>query len=378
MRVIDLDAEEFGDQMGVETLWHGRPQMRSRAVSPFIIGPGRERLVHDQALEPIAVPPYTVWAFHDALVCGHGLVSVGDAILGGHRFPGVVDLERASPRALGQAPGAFLASQDKGAARSASGDVVLLCRPGDNIYGHWLIDIFPAFWAAFVLVQLPAAKVLLHKNAPQYVYSWLDAASIDGEKIIHHDPNGPPVLVERLIYAPSPRWKDFFDDSFRSFRNWFAALIANASRRTSLPAERSSRHLFISRGAMNSPYRNLLNRDRVENAFSEAGFQIYSPESHTLAEQIHMFSQADIIVGEAGSGLHNSIFGEERLLTVEITSNKRLSPTQSGLGQVMGQETAYLLGEAIDRAGMSYLAEFIIDRVDLAECVQHIKLNTEH
>jgi len=378
MRIIDLDANDTDSQTGIETLWQGNAALRVRPAPSFIFGPGKERLNHDEARDPIMVPPYAVWGFHDALVCGHGLVTVGDAILGGHRFPGVVGLEQASPRALGQAPGAFLASQDQATARTVRGDVVLLCRPGDNIYGHWLIDIFPALWAAVTLARLPKVKVLVNKNTPQYVLSWLEAAGIERERIVPHDPGGTPIRVERLIYAPSPRWRDFFDDGFRSFRDWFASLFADASRNTVAPMETSSRRLFISRSGTNSPYRNLVNREWVENSFSKAGFTIYRPETQTLAEQILMFKQAEIIAGEAGSGLHNSIFGNERLLTVEVTSNKRLSPTQGGLGQVMGQETAYLLGEAIDRAGMSFLAEFIVDRDDLAECLQYIKLDSEH
>jgi len=283
MRIIDLDANDTDSQTGIETLWQGNAALRVRPAPSFIFGPGKERLNHDEARDPITVPPYAVWGFHDALVCGHGLVTVGDAILGGHRFPGVVGLEQASPRALGQAPGAFLASQDQATARTVRGDVVLLCRPGDNIYGHWLIDIFPALWAAVTLARLPKVKVLVNKNTPQYVLSWLEAAGIERERIVPHDPGGTPIRVERLIYAPSPRWRDFFDDGFRSFRDWFASLFADASRNTVAPMETSSRRLFISRSGTNSPYRNLVNREWVENSFSKAGFTIYRPETQTLS-----------------------------------------------------------------------------------------------
>jgi capsular polysaccharide biosynthesis protein len=67
-----------------------------------------------------------------------------------------------------------------------------------------------------------------------------------------------------------------------------------------------SRKLFVARGKAAS--RQIANYDEVSTILMQRGYEIVTPETMSMIDQIKIFSEASHIVGSLGAGLANSIF----------------------------------------------------------------------
>ena len=186
------------------------------------------------------------------------------------------------------------------------GEAVLIGAPGFGIYGHWLIDYLPKLhelqrrgheqlpfhygvapsWAASL------AAPFLESGLPKPIYS-----------------GNRPVFFERLIIPTSIRSTGIFDETIAPavWQRLSQALAATQGGETfATPPDK----IYISRRkwARVKQERLLKNAEAVEQFFARAGFAVVSPETLPLAEQRRIFSRARIVVGEDGSGLHNTIF----------------------------------------------------------------------
>jgi hypothetical protein len=189
---------------------------------------------------------------------------------------------------------------NRGSARQIhwSGDVVFL---GTQGYYHWLIEDLPAFLQA--MDEAPNARVLVRRRSPGYV---LDALKIAG--IASQD---APISarLETFVFAsrsvalqPSP-----ID----------VARLRKFKEHVQFTGAQSPRRLYVSRRAAG---RTPINESAVESLLLNYGFEILESESVSLAEQIRMFANAEIVVGTHGAGLANVVWcSEGSSHLVEIT-----------------------------------------------------------
>jgi capsular polysaccharide biosynthesis protein len=115
-----------------------------------------------------------------------------------------------------------------------------------------------------------------------------------------------------------------------------------------LNQQNRSKRIFISRSAIaksgvNS--RSLTNRETIESVFKSFDFEIFHPEKHTVDSQISMFKHADLVAGEAGSGLHNSIFMKPGKTIINLQSSRQEHLIQSSLVGVNETNCVYVWGQ---------------------------------
>ncbi len=77
-----------------------------------------------------------------------------------------------------------------------------------------------------------------------------------------------------------------------------------------------SKRVFISR--RDAPSRKILNEDEVFELFKDKGFERYDTGKMSALEQIALFAQADIVVGEHGAGLTGIMFCKEGVTVIEL------------------------------------------------------------
>lgn len=77
-----------------------------------------------------------------------------------------------------------------------------------------------------------------------------------------------------------------------------------------------SKRIFISR--RDAPSRKILNEDEVFELFKIKGFERYDAGKMSIIEQIALFAQAEMIVGEHGAGLTNILFCKEGTKVIEL------------------------------------------------------------
>ena len=104
--------------------------------------------------------------------------------------------------------------------------------------------------------------------------------------------------------------------------------------------------LYVSRAKW-SGGRTLANGPEIEQALADRGYSVIHPETLSLRAQVEVFSRAERILGEDGSGLHNSIFAAPGL-HVTVLNVDRTNNFHASIANVRGQHVSYLASEPVD------------------------------
>ena len=167
-------------------------------------------------------------------------------------------------------------------------------------YFHWTIDallplfILRPFLPADVTLIMPQTLAAMAGTPGQVDHmAALRAWGMDDMKIIVA---APPVCFVEEIYWLEHRFPlDFPASSFHAAR---AAVLGR------LGPPGAKRRIYIPRRGI----RKVDNEGPVEHALRQYGFESILMENHTVAEQIGMFRDAEMIVGPHGAGLSNIMF----------------------------------------------------------------------
>jgi capsular polysaccharide biosynthesis protein len=233
--------------------------------------------------------------------------------------------------------------------REIDGQAVLLTGPGSTVFGHWLVDFLPRLFVLDISgYDIRKLNYILPDKTPPWALSLIYECGISASQIVFHKAQEELLLVADLIIPTNVRQRSRANPLFRDAANFLADLIDKISPLP--PSPINSGKIFISRrGADNS--RVLVNRDEIESEAERAGFSIVRPETLTFPQQISLFRQADVLCGEYGSGLHGVIFSRPGTVVCAIRgSSQHPGWFQSGIGQVFGHPTGYLIGETPQEA----------------------------
>ncbi|ESQ88881.1 hypothetical protein ABAC460_13960 [Asticcacaulis sp. AC460] len=182
------------------------------------------------------------------------------------------------------------------------GAAVVMSAPGQEIYGHWLLDVVPRLWT---LNQAGHNREpILFQAIPEWASYFLDIFGIDPARLRRH-----PARLFRVEHALMP------SASKSGFRLGTASLSAalavvrDAHKPVDLPAGIRGEKIFFSRRSLAaSSRRSVVNIYAVEAEAARRGYRIVAPETLTIAQQIELMKSARIVIGEDGSALHNIVF----------------------------------------------------------------------
>ena len=108
-----------------------------------------------------------------------------------------------------------------------------------------------------------------------------------------------------------------------------------------------ARRVLISRESRKT-WRNLLNYETVrEMLTSDYGFVEVSPEKMTLAEEVALYSDAEIVVGAEGAGLYGAVFSRPGARYISIGDEDYIMPILGTLAAVRGLSVGYVFGESM-------------------------------
>jgi capsular polysaccharide biosynthesis protein len=177
--------------------------------------------------------------------------------------------------------------------RRIEGPAFYLCSRNHG-YGHFLLEGMSRAWPA--LQDCIRGRVLVNKVGGGWTETLAGVIFPDNEIVAL---GAAPVLVTDLI-VPSPA----YEISSKTSPD-FAAITERIARHFREPSRIPGR-LYLSRRLARK--RKLTNEDEVEAIFREYGFEIMTPETVPLAEQIKRFAAAEWIAGPVGSALYNVVF----------------------------------------------------------------------
>ena len=228
--------------------------------------------------------------------------------------------------------------------RHIEGELVSLVGPGMAVWGHWLVDFLPRLYTLHVSgYDINKQRYLLAHNAPQFAVELLKLIGIEGDLLERYDEKTELVSCDNLIIPTYLRWGNHFSPLLKEAVAFIMRLVA-AKQPLPPPPVMASR-LFISRGTGRAQ-RTLNNREEIEAMAERLGFTIVDPVRYSIAEQIALFLGGRQIIGEYGSGMHNSMFSPAGAAVCALRGTS-LHPTfiQSGLCNALDQEIGYVLAE---------------------------------
>ena len=178
------------------------------------------------------------------------------------------------------------------------------CAAGFPNYGHFLYDGLPA---AFMLsCILPGERFRI---VGQPLHSWQEQIlSALGLRDSYVEIKAP-VRFRKMLASTMLALHVSYPTGF--VRPIFDFLRYRYGTRNT-----ANKKLFISRGG--SKKRWLLNRAEVEACATEFGFEIVRPEQLSFAEQVRLFSNATVVIGESGAGMANVGFCQPGAAVLEI------------------------------------------------------------
>ncbi|MBR0560518.1 glycosyltransferase family 61 protein [Neokomagataea anthophila] len=240
-------------------------------------------------------------------------------------------------------------------------EVVILCGPAYQMYGHWLIDFLPRIYLIEEMGKdIRKIKYLLPKNIRNFSLQWMDILGIPRENIYTYDPFKERCIISNALVPISVRGNSRANPILNRISKKIKQRVIGEKEST------KSKKLLVSRKLWPNHSRSLLNQSEIEERFSEKGFDIIFPETLSIKEQISTFHEARIIIGEYGSGMHNSIFSPPLTEVVNFRGNLgHPGFLQSGLCEALGQNCSYLFGESGKTEGSFSISSPRLDMLEI-------------
>jgi hypothetical protein len=227
-------------------------------------------------------------------------------------------------------------------------------------YGHWLLY-------ALSLVQhyrdaLGGDPDYYYVGSPVrgYQVESLEMLGIPRERILAH-----AVQADRLVVAIRDRALDYDSQLFT-----FPGQNLAPSQRPP-DVQSTGRRLFVSR--IGATHRRLLNETEAAEALERAAqVELVSTDGMSLADEIALFREAELVVGGHGAGLSNLVFAPNGTRIVDLASSTYWDSLFAQASSVMGHSYALVRGRTRGvRLGVpASLHDFEIDVDRLVEVVR--------
>jgi O-antigen biosynthesis protein WbqL len=200
-----------------------------------------------------------------------------------------------------------------------------------GIYGHWLLEIMPKLLAIQEFLcrwpEYVSMPIFMPSIFPQFVYAHTRTL-LPHVPVITYDPQFECIRTERLFM---PTW-----GSDHVYNQWLGAQTDTV---LSTPAPGLPKRIFVSR-KLKSIFRALDNLTELEEIAVQEGLTILYPEDHALERQIALFRNAETVVGEFGSALHNALFSPQGTLVIALNW---VNACQSRIARLKKHRIGYLL-----------------------------------
>lgn len=146
------------------------------------------------------------------------------------------------------------------------------------------------------------------------------------------------------------------------------AAYARLREATGAATKSAGRRLYIERGG--SANRHVPNEAELADALEELGFERVRPETLSLTEQIHLFSEAGMVMGMLGAGMANIAWCQPGTLIYELVPSHHINPCFAAMatqGDLQYWADVFQTGAAqenhTDNAAIPLPVQNILDRV---------------
>jgi capsular polysaccharide biosynthesis protein len=217
----------------------------------------------------------------------------------------------------------------------------------DNYY-HWLVDVVPRL-AVLRAAGVPDLPIVTPAQCTSFQDGSLRSLGITDRRLPF---TGSRMSFETLVWPsgldpigfPSPRTAEWL-------RHAFLDEPARSAPRTRLYVRRSAR--------------TIANEREVLEVLGRFGFEVVQPETLSFAEQVRLFSQAELVLGCHGAGMANSVFARPDALIMELFQPGYINLSTYRLARSAGLRYRYLVGRAAGPRRRGKDRDIVVDTVGL-------------
>ncbi|MBI2345147.1 glycosyltransferase family 61 protein [Candidatus Dependentiae bacterium] len=200
------------------------------------------------------------------------------------------------------------------------GKVLVLSQIGSMNYCHWILEILGRL-AIIEMNNIEYDWICVSDNKP-FIKKIFELWGIDPAIVINPIDQNFTIQAETLIIPSLVTRTDLGHKHFGNFVHSNITLytrnkLLNAANQYTIDTSHFSKRIFLSRkDGYNS--RRILNEDEIFTALEPYGFKQYILNNLSLIEQIKLFNNAEIIIGEHGAGMANTLFCEPGCKIIEL------------------------------------------------------------
>lgn len=174
-----------------------------------------------------------------------------------------------------------------------------------SVYYHWIVDILPKIQGIELYESVTGnnVRIIIPPNPPSWMITSLNVLGYDSGDWEVWDGGNEHVesllIVSRRKHGKIPKYSSI---------KWLRRKVRHKLN-THDTSDEFSKRVFVSR--RDADWRRLVNLDRILDIIEPYGFEEFIPTNHSIAEQMHTFSEADFIMGPHGSNLANIVFSSD-------------------------------------------------------------------
>jgi hypothetical protein len=292
-----------------------------RTSETLIIGPPCVRDPIDNAPKAmIAPPPFGVACIDDAIVCGEGIIwkktssgadAAAETLINAVTPRSILPLTRSAEGLLHVDETICLRRL------STKHTYAFLRQISDNNYGHWITEGLPKVAVLADHFDIKSLKFIVtrhfatRQSGPMRKI-YLDSLAMLGIERHQIVPlTRAAVEVEHLLY-PLPLTVHPWVKAPRSIQ------ILEGLRDKIAIGQKGPRRIYVSRAGARK--RRLLNEAEIVQVLRDFEVAVIYPERHSFIEQVRLFADAELIIGNYGANLTNLVFAPRGVKIFALTS----------------------------------------------------------
>ncbi len=223
-------------------------------------------------------------------------------------------------------------------------------------FAHWLMDGLPKISLIASLNDSVKAdlKFIIPDASPPYIIDSLKLLGIQENQTIPVSEKG--IQVEKLILCHAaqnpgrPSKKHIL-----TIRNQLLdSVLVNQDN------DLASRRLYISRSQSE---RKIVNEQEILQVLKNYNFEVIHCERMSFAEQIRIFSEAEVVLGSHGAGIYNQIFCRSGTTIIEIYNKDYWHHSSRIISSFLGHTHWHIFGENVSSDWQTWVDPLKLEKV---------------
>lgn len=172
-----------------------------------------------------------------------------------------------------------------------------------NIYGHYLLEVWPQLWAKYS-VNISEVSFVTSVELPSYVLQVLEHLGVTRDRI--HRITGLTRCETLIVPSYAVLARRYVHPEARKVFKEIARMAAFTTADEEARILDIGSKVYLSRSGIAG--RGLVNEQAVEEVVKRSDFSVVRIEEYSIPAQMKILQNAEYIVGPGGSGMHNAIF----------------------------------------------------------------------